>query len=423
MPELTPEQQKRYDKALKLYSKAEKFIAKEKFDKAKESFKKAIKEFYSMEAYAQAQKIINKFVESALIEKEYFEAAVALYEAANIALIEDNVKKALENYKSAINFFVEQSGFSKKDQETKYKALCLSPLCEASIGKFEQAIEYFKTNLRQIPKRYRIKIPLIDFCTSIFNAIITKKIENLNSSKLVLKDLKLLEGETKLLENLISIIELYVKTKIESIINKEKIESGDSFSLNISLNSPEPIEILKYYVEYDTQRLELTNVPKIIKEKPLEFIFNAKVQGKAKFGPLLLNCKAKGVEFPFKYQGILNILPGRPKLEVNVESEMKLFEGDAFDFEFDITNQGKGEAINLTVNLEVPEEILIIAGTNEKRLYSLNSKESYSFTFPLQAIKAGTYGGKINISYEIPQDISKKPQKIEEEKKIVIEVN
>ncbi len=422
MSKLTPEQQKKYDKALKLYAKAEKMIAKQKFDKAKDNFKKAINEFYSMQAYAQAQKIINKFVESALIEKEYQEAAVALYQAANIALIENKVKKALENYKSSINFFIEQSGFSKKNEDIKYNALCLSPLCEAALGKFEYAIDYFKTNLNQIPRRFRIKLPIVDFCTSIFNTLITKKIENLNNSKTILKDLKLLEGETILLENLISIAELYVKTKIESRLNKEKIEAGDSFSLNISLNSPENIEILKYYLDYDTQRLELTNVPKISENKPIEFIFDAKVQGKAKFGPLLLTCKAKEIEFPFKYQSILNILPGRPRLQIDAQSEINIFEGDAFDFDFEITNRGKGEAINLAVTLEVPEEIMIIAGTKEKKLYSLNSQENYIFTFPLQAIKSGAYEGKILISFEIPRGISSKPEEIEEVKTINFKV-
>ena len=73
MPEPSPKKQKEFNKAMNLYAKAEKFIAKEKFDKAKDNFKKAIKEFYRIQAYQQAQKIISKFVESALIEREYNE--------------------------------------------------------------------------------------------------------------------------------------------------------------------------------------------------------------------------------------------------------------------------------------------------------------------------------------------------------------
>ena len=69
----------------------------------------------------------------------------------------------------------------------------------------------------------------------------------------------------------------------------------------------------------------------IMDGKTLKFQFNAKVQGRAKFGPLLLNCKALEIEFPFKYQSTLNISPGRPKLQIDVESEIKVIEGDAFE--------------------------------------------------------------------------------------------
>ncbi|MHA1377082.1 MAG: hypothetical protein ACTSRG_01755 [Candidatus Helarchaeota archaeon] len=424
MSEQGSKTQKHFDKALKIYAKAEKYIAKQKFDKAKDNFKKAIKEFYNIKAYKQAQKIINKFVESALIERDYIEAAMALYQAANIALIENNIKKALEHYKSSINFFVEHAYFGKKEEEIKYRSLCLYPLCEASIGKFEQAIEHYKTNLKDIPKRYKFKLPIIDFCTSIFNSFISKKIEILKGSESLLEDLKLLEGESNLVHNLMKIIEIYIKTKVKSKINKEKIEAGDEFSLKISLDSPEPLEITNYFLEYDKSRLNLINVPKVISNKPLEFKFEVKVAGKAKFGPLLLNCKThSGIEFPFKYQSILNILPGRPKLEIESEKEYKTLEGDVFDLEFIVTNKGKGEAQNIKVELDLPEEILIIAGTNEKNLFSLNSKENYTFTFPLQTLKSGIYEGKIKTSFEIPKGISREPEKLSQEKNITIEVN
>ncbi|MHA1301131.1 MAG: hypothetical protein ACTSO9_17055 [Candidatus Helarchaeota archaeon] len=424
MDNLNPKEKKNFEKAMKLYAKAEKFIAKQKFDKAKDNFRKAIKEFYNIKAYKQAQKIINKFVESAIIERDYVEAAVTLYQAANISLIESNVKKALEHYKSSINFFVEHASYHKKEEELKYRALCFYPLCEASIGKFEESIDHFKTNLKDVPKHIKFKLPIFDFCTAVFNSIISKKIEVLKGAESLLNEIKFLDGEKKLISALLKIIDIYIKTKVETKINKQKLEAGDKISLKISLNSPEPVEIVKYFLEYDKQRLNLTNIPKIVPNKPLEFIFELKVAGKAKFGPLNLICKTQsGIEFPFKYQSSLNILSGRPKLDIDVESEIKIIEGDVFDLEFDITNKGRGEAQNVKVELMLPEEILIIAGTNEKKLYSLNSQENYTFTFPLQTIKSGNYSGKIKISFEIPQGISREPEKILEEKKITFEVN
>ena len=106
-----------------------------------------------------------------------------------------------------------------------------------------------------------------------------------------------------------------------------------------------------------------------------------------------------------------------------MEGEIKAIEGDVFDFEFDVINRGRGEAQNVKVEIELPEDILIIAGTNEKKVFSLNSQEDFTFTFPLQTIKAGIFDGKIKITFEIPQGITRKPEMIVEEKNIKIEVN
>lgn len=148
MSGISPKNQKAYNKAMALYVKGEKYLAKENFNKAKDFFKKAIEAFYQIKAYTQAQKIISKFVENALIVKSYMDAAIAVYQAADIALMENNIKKALEHYKSSINFFVEESNFDRKNLDIKYKALCFYPLCEASIGKFEASIEHFKKKFK-----------------------------------------------------------------------------------------------------------------------------------------------------------------------------------------------------------------------------------------------------------------------------------
>lgn len=105
-----------------------------------------------------------------------------------------------------------------------------------------------------------------------------------------------------------------------------------------------------------------------------------------KIGPISLFCEAGGFEFPLKIQRILEILPGLPDLVIESETPtISTSKGIPVTVTLNVKNIGKGECMNLSIQIVLAENLRLLEGTLEKKLHALGPHEEFSFTFRMIA--------------------------------------
>jgi hypothetical protein len=70
-----------------------------------------------------------------------------------------------------------------------------------------------------------------------------------------------------------------------------------------------------------------------------------------------------------------------------------------FPLEITIENQSQGEALNLKLTVEIPEQLKIMRGTTNKQIYSLRSNEDIKWELNLKPLEAGDYVIKIYVKF------------------------
>ena len=82
-----------------------------------------------------------------------------------------------------------------------------------------------------------------------------------------------------------------------------------------------------------------------------------------------------------------------------------------FPLEILIENKSEGEALDVNLDVEFPENLKIMRGTTKKQIYSLRTNEDLKWEINLKPLEAGDYTIKISIKFVDPNQ-----NKIEEVK-------
>ena len=73
--------------------------------------------------------------------------------------------------------------------------------------------------------------------------------------------------------------------------------------------------------------------------------------------------------------------------------------GKTFPLEIVIENKGKGEALDVKIDVEFPEDLKVMRGTTNKQIFSLKTNEDLKWEISLKPIEAGDYIIKINLKF------------------------
>jgi hypothetical protein len=135
----------------------------------------------------------------------------------------------------------------------------------------------------------------------------------------------------------------------------------------------------------------------------LEESFKSYFPGKNEVGPLHLticlgNYVAKKSIPPVKFE-----IMGRPaNIVVNVEELAEPLIGKSFPLKIEITNESRGDASNLVIELKMPEDesIDIVRGTLKKQFFNLLAGEATAWEIMLRPNEEGTFIITGSISFE-----------------------
>ncbi len=369
------------EKALKHYQKGEKHLASGKYKKCESEFSKAIDFFMKAGEIERSEKVNLKLCECYIIEKKYYEAAQAAAQAAELILRHSKFKNAIKHYQSVIDFYEKVD--ATLEMLEIYSLIALSYIAQGNFHDGRSLLEkkVAKSTLPQIKKN-----KIIQFAALIVNTILKKDSENIEEIKWRISKMKVGEGILQLFKTVEDITRLYVDTIVTISPDRAEIRAGDEVQIKVDVKRPADLEIVTSELGYD-RLFDLVEEETISADKRvIEFKVRPRIQGKLKIGPISLICKTAEFQFPLKIQKTIKVLPGVPKLIIRAElPEIRTNVGNAVPITLVLINEGKGECMNLNLQLKLPEEIDLVEGTTEKMLHSLGSQEEFSFTFRVMA--------------------------------------
>lgn len=375
------EQEKYAEKALKEYQKGEKHLASGKYKKCESEFGKAIDYFMLAGEIDRAEKVNLKLCECFIIEKKYYEAGGAASSAAELILRHKKYKNAIKHYQSVIDFYEKVDAIIEI-----HEIYCLMILCNLAQGKFQDAITLLKKKIAKSTLPQIKKNKIIQLTTLIINTILQKSEENLEEINYQLSKLKLEKGISTLFETVQRLIGYYVETFITISPDQEEIRAGDEVEIKIEVKRPQDLQIIESDLVFD-RIFDLIEDKKLTDDKStIMFKVRPRIQGNLKIGPISLICEIDEFQFPIRIQRTLEIHPGKPNLILQPEvGEINTTVGTPVEFNLNLKNLGKGECMNLSLQLTLPEELELVEGSLEKKLHALGPQEEFLFTFRIIA--------------------------------------
>jgi hypothetical protein len=91
-----------------------------------------------------------------------------------------------------------------------------------------------------------------------------------------------------------------------------------------------------------------------------------------------------------------------PSLEISMKNLRPPLIDKSFPMEFLIENKSEGDALELYIEIEFPEQLKVMRGTTKKQIYSLASNETINWELSLKPTEAGDYIIKMEIKFKDP---------------------
>jgi len=214
--------------------------------------------------------------------------------------------------------------------------------------------------------------------------------------------------------------------KMNLSLDKEIYTTNDLITLTLEIDTKPLLEISDYiFYEYQIKELKITKIGIKIsdnfttQEKPeLPIIlnpgqiYNLKFKIKPHFqlekpfiGPILLTSELDG-ELIFYHETTQQLTPTLisppPSLELSIKNLRPPLIDKTFPLEILLENKSEGEALDLNVEVEFPDEMKVMRGTLKKQIYSLKPNEDMKWEINLKPLEAGDYLIKIDITFKDP---------------------
>ncbi|MHA1242760.1 MAG: hypothetical protein ACTSQU_18540 [Promethearchaeota archaeon] len=418
----------------KLILKAEQLYRAKQFKKAGKSYHSAGKFLLNLNEYKKAKVC---FMNSAKIFTEIgrFDTSVELFrQSGEACLWANNFRDANSIYKEALNLIPKLK--SKGDRNSNFVIFSvLSYMCSYVKGTPNEGLEFLKRNSKKVDKEFFKEHQLIKLVSEITLALRKNESKYVKKIKDKVGNYKIREAELKLLKLVLIIthIKLSITTSFELIttsfeLDKEIYTTNEILNLDLKLDTKPLVEIINNpFYQFELNQFNITkflinlsdnlathNKPSVPlpldigKETHLQFKIKPHFQvDKSSIGPMVLTCELNNdLIFLYETQSIIpNLISPPATLTASIRNLRPPLLEKTFPLEFTIENQSEGEALDLKLNVEFPEQLKVMRGTTNK------SNEDIKWEINLKPLEAGDYVIKIFIKFMDPDQ-----NKIEEMK-------
>jgi len=404
--------------------KAEQLYKAKQFKKAGKSYHFAGNLLLNLNEYEKAKVC---FINSAKIFMEIgrFDTSVELFrQSGEVCLRANNFIEANLIYKEALNLIPKLK--SEGDKNSNYVIFSvLSYMCSYVKGTPNEGLEFLKRTSIKVDKEFFKEHQLIKLVSEITLALRDNESKYVKKIKDNIGNYKLREAELKLLKYVLLITHIKLSITTTFKLDKETYTTNEILNLDLNFDTTSLVEIINdSFYQFELNQFNITkflinlsdnlttnNKPSvplhidISKETHLQFKIKPHFQvDKSSIGPMVLTCELNN-DLIFLYETRLiipNLVSPPATLTASIRNLRPPLVDQTFPLEITIENQSQGEALDLKLNIEFPEQLKIMRGTTNKQIYSLRSNEDIKWEINLKPLEAGDYIIKIFIKFVDP---------------------
>lgn len=382
------------------------FLKLEEFEIAKNCFLEAIKPFLELDKYDTILELIRKASEACLQNNQYSEA--------------------FRLYKDTMNHIPKlKSETDKNDNYVLFSVL--SYLCLHANGAPEEGLDYIKRNRNKIDNDFFKENNLIQLISELTLSIRDKTEKYLENIQNNLNQFKLRDPEVKLLKDVILLTKFQLLIESSLILDKDTYTTNEIINLNVELDTNPLIQVVnnsffKYKINsFQIIKLIVSLSDNLTTNKKPDVPFSLDIGSKItlpftlkphfqldnpKIGPINLTFELNNLLI-FNYDTsviIPNLISPPASLEASIKNLRPPLLDQSFPLEILIENRSQGEALDLNIDVEFPEELKLMRGTTNKQIYSLRSNENLKWEVNLKPLDVGDFIIKISIKFKDPDD-------------------
>jgi tetratricopeptide (TPR) repeat protein len=405
--------------------KAHQLFKAMQFKKSGKIFTSVGETYQNLKDYDAAKECFFNAAQSYLEDKKYFSLIKSLRSAGGASIMNNNFTEANEFYKQALDYI---SSLKKQIDRNEFFILfsCLSFLTTLNNGDIEDGLNLIKKIRIHVDDKYFLENDLIKLVKNFTIAVKEHKLDYIrrieqNFDKLTLTDL-----EKKLVKKTLVLVNTHNLFSTKLALDKEIYTTNELITADLEIDTTPLLEINQSpFYDYQIKQLKITKMGIDLsdnftsQERPtLPILLNLGQKNKYQFkikphfqmekpfiGPVSLTADIDGILiFYHKTYEILkpHLISPPPTLEFSLKNLRTPLIGQTFPLEILIENKSEGEAINLNIEVEFPEQLKVMRGTLKKQIYSLKPNENLRWEININPSEAGDYLIKINTEFNDP---------------------
>ncbi len=409
----------------KQLKKAEQLYKAMQFKRAAKLFNTVGKNFLNIGDYNGAKECFFNAAKCAMNDEKYINGLEFYRNAGTASLYNDNFIEAYEFFKDALNYVPSLRNTSERSYQY-ILFTSLSYLCLFLEGKQEEGLDLIKKYKAYVNDAYFKENPLIRL---VKNFTIATKDKNENYVKQIEKDFesfKFYEGEISLAKKAIVLAKTIINLHTKLSFDKNVYTINDTINLALDIYTKTLLDISnnKFY-NYNINELKITKIGLTLSDnftsaqKPelpiliepgqnyrINLLIKPHFQMEKSFiGPIVLTSELNGsLKFFYEISEIMypTLISPPPTLDISMKTLRPPLIGQTFPLEILIENRSEGEALDLNIEIEFPENLKVMRGTLNKQIYSLKPNENIKWEINLKPIEAEDYSIKIEARFKDP---------------------
>lgn len=409
----------------KLVMKAEKLSKAMQYKRAAKVFGSAGDLYLAVGNFELARDCYFDAAKCSLNEDKYFVGIDFLRKAGNASLSKNEIMEANQLFREAVNYIPNLR--SKTDRNHNFILFStLSFLCFFIKGEPHEGLKLVRRVKNYIDDDYFKENPLIHLITNLTMVITERKEKYVERIIEDINNFKFHEAEVNLAKRALVIAKIYTSLKTKLSFDKEVYTTNEIINFTLDINTQPLLEISKqnFYI-YNPKELKISKIGitlsdnltthkkpdlpisiKVGQSLPINIMIKPQFQMENPLiGPILLSAELnEDLLFTYEISQLMKpkLISPPPSLEISVNNLRPPLIGQSFPLEILIENKSEGEAINLNVEIEFPEELKVMRGTLKKQIYSLRSNENIKWEINLKPTEAGDYTIKIISKFNDP---------------------
>ncbi len=416
------DQQSLIDSAKKNFNKADRYYEIKNFKKAAKLFVKSGEELKQAEQYKAAEEALVRASKAFGFINDYDNMAEYQRQAADVCIMLNDISKARRYFKLASKYAL----MGKEDKNRDFVAIvtaCFSYLCLFLLGRQDEGINYLKSAKRQVDGFTFKENLLVQLIKNITIAIRDRKENYLKVIEEDFEKFKFRPSEGILIKYALVLAKSHILMETKFNFKRKEYTSDEKIEFSLHINTEKLVDISESkFLDYKIEKISFINMGvaqsdnlSVIKKPklPIELRSGGKTTCElisvpnypdlnSFIGPILLTCQINDfLTFFVKTKvNTIKISSPPPQLGVFFKQLKPPIINQSFPLEITVSNKSTGEAVEVEINLDFPEELKVMRGTTQKQIYSIRSGEEIKWEVQVKPLEPGDFSITTNVKYK-----------------------